>query len=53
MLQLDGLHKHNGRRKCKCVKHGKIVGEYYTSFDTQHAKNSCIYCILGPDSIFD
>ncbi len=49
VLKLDGLHKHNGKRKCKCAKLGQIVGEYYTSFDTQLAKNFGIHYIIGLD----
>ncbi len=41
--KLDGVHKHNGKKKCKRVKPRQIIGEYYNSFDTQHAKNSHIY----------
>jgi hypothetical protein len=25
---LDGFHKHNGRKKCKCVKLGPVVSAY-------------------------
>jgi len=53
MLKLDGLHKHDGKRKCKCAKHGQIVGEYYINFDTQHAKNSRIYYTTRPNFVLD
>lgn len=41
--KLDGVHKHSGKRKCKRAKPRQIIGEYYNSFDTQHAKNSQVY----------
>jgi hypothetical protein len=53
VLKLDGLHKHSGRRKCKCAKLGQIVGEYYTNFNTQHTKNSRVYCTTRPNSVLD
>jgi len=51
--KLDGLHKHNGKRKCKCAKLGQIIGEYYTNFYTQDVKKSCIYYNTRPNFIFD
>ncbi len=53
MWKLDGLHKHNGIRKCKRAKPRQIVGEYHTSFNTQHVKNFHIYCITGPNIVLD
>jgi hypothetical protein len=51
--KFDGLHKHSGRWKCKHAKLGEKVGDYYTNFDTQHARNSCIYGIIGPNPMID
>jgi hypothetical protein len=53
VLKLDGLHKHSGRRKCKCVKPRQIIGEHYTNFNTQYAKNSRVYCIIGSNLVLD
>jgi len=41
--KLDGLHKHNQRRKCKQPKPRQKVGEFYTNANSQHAKNKKIY----------
>ncbi len=51
--KLDRLYKHNGRRKCKHAKLGLKVGECYTSLHSQHAKNECIYGIIGPNSVLE
>jgi hypothetical protein len=51
--KLDGFYNHSGRRKCKHAKPGLKVGEYYTSLHNQHAKNECIYGIIGLDSILE
>ncbi len=53
MLKLDGLHKHSGKRKSKYAKPRQIIGEYYINFDTQHAKNSCVYYIIRPNFILN
>jgi len=53
MLKLDGLHKHNSQKKSKYAKLGQIVGEYYINFDTQHAKNSLVYCTIRPNFILN
>jgi hypothetical protein len=53
VLKLDGLHKHSGRRKCKCAKLGQIVNEYYTNFNTQHVKNSHVYYITWPNYVLN
>ncbi len=51
--ELDGLYKHGGRRKCKHAKPTLKVGGYYTSLHSQHAKNECIYGIIGLDYVLE
>ncbi len=39
MPKLDRFNKHNGRRKCIHPILGQTICEFYTSSNTQHAKN--------------
>jgi hypothetical protein len=51
--KLDDLNKHNGRRKCIHSTLGQKIGEFYTSFNTPHAKNERMYAIIMFNSIFN
>jgi hypothetical protein len=51
--KLDDFNKHNGRRKCIHFILGQKIGEFYTSFNTLHAKNERIYVIIMLNSIYN